>query len=200
MFILITKCQPTSILRPQTTSKIFTRHTNNDKCNTWGIEATAIPRRVKVKHIKGKAIVLADSVSMLRAVGFYHDIDLKDHQQEFSMPSEPLPPFEPASHTPLEVDEVFIATNIGTLVQTYDTLHDLPTGQTNDDVKLSLENVLSTDIPQSEQNLMSLSELTPEKVTTVQKNDIFCKNIIQHIDCSKSNNYFIDVKASYIRR
>ena len=44
--------------------------------------------------------------------------------------------------------------------QTYDTLHDLPTGQTNNDLKLSLENVSPTDIPQLEQHLMSLPELT----------------------------------------
>ena len=52
------------------------------------------------------------------------------------MPFEPLPPVEPATHTLLEVNEVFITPNIEKLTQTYDTLHDLPTGQTNDDVKL----------------------------------------------------------------
>ena len=44
--------------------KIFTGHTNNEKCNTWGLEATAIPRCVKVQHIKGIANVLADSCVM----------------------------------------------------------------------------------------------------------------------------------------
>ena len=39
---------------------------------------------------------------------------------------------------------------------------------------------------------MSLLELTPEKGIKLQKNDIFCKNIIQHIGCSKYDNYFID--------
>ena len=58
----------------------------------------------------------------------------------------------------LEANEVFIAPDIEKM---YDTLQDLPTGQTNDDVKLSLEKALSTDIPQLEQNLMSLPELTP---------------------------------------
>ena len=38
--------------------KIFTGHTDNDKCNTWGLEATAVSRRVKVQHIKGIANVL----------------------------------------------------------------------------------------------------------------------------------------------
>ena len=85
---------------------------NTDKCNTWGLEAAAIPRRVKLQHIKEITNVLADSISRLRAVGFYHDIDLKDHQQEFSVPFELLPPVEPATHMLLEVNEVFIAPNI----------------------------------------------------------------------------------------
>ena len=77
-------------------------------------------------------------------------------------------------------------------MQTYDTFHDLPAGQTNDDVKLSLENVLPTDTPQLEQNLMSLPELTSENVRKLHRNDTFCKNIIQHIDYSKHDNYIID--------
>ena len=47
-FILFTKSQPTGKLRPQNTPKNFTGHTDNEKCNTWGLEVTAIPRRVKV--------------------------------------------------------------------------------------------------------------------------------------------------------
>ena len=39
-------------------------------------------------------------MSRLRAVGLYHDLDLKDHQQEFSAPYEPLPPVEQVTHTP----------------------------------------------------------------------------------------------------
>ena len=93
-----------------------------------------------------------DSVSRLKAIGCYHDLDLKDHQQEFSEPFEPLPPIVPVIHMPLEVNEIFIAPNIEKLMQTYDALHDLPTGQTNNDVKLSLENASPADIPQLEQN------------------------------------------------
>ena len=59
---------------------IFTGCTDNDNCNAWGLEAAAIPRRVKVQHIKGIANVLADSVSRLKMVGLYHDIDFRDHQ------------------------------------------------------------------------------------------------------------------------
>ena len=43
--------------------KNFTGHTDNDKYKTWGLEATAMPRRVKVQYIKRIAYVLADSVS-----------------------------------------------------------------------------------------------------------------------------------------
>ena len=120
MFILLTKCQPTSMLRPKTTTKKVHRihwQIQIYKCNTWGLETTAIPRRVKVQHIKGKANVLADSVSRLKAVGLYHDIHLKDHQQEFRMPFEPVPPAEPVTHMPLEVNEVFIAPDIERLMQ-----------------------------------------------------------------------------------
>ena len=60
-------------------------------------------------------------------------------------------------------------------MQTYDILHDLPTGKTNDDVKLSLENMSPTDMPQLEQNLMSLLELTSKKGTELQKNYILQK-------------------------
>ena len=112
--------------------KIFTGHTDNDKYNMWGLEATTILRRVKVQHIKGIANVLADSVSRLRAVGLYHDPDFKDHQQEFSGPFEPLPPVEPVTHVSLDVNEVFIAPNVEKLAQNYDASHDLPTTQTNE--------------------------------------------------------------------
>ena len=151
------------MLKPQMTTKHFTGHTDNDKCNIWGLDSAALPRKVKVQHIKGIANVLADSVSRLKAVGLYHDNDLKDCQKEFSTPFVPKPPVEPVTHMPLEVNEIFIAPDIERLAQTYDTLHDLHIAQTKDDVQLSLENMLPTDIPQLEQNLMSLSELTPEK-------------------------------------
>ena len=89
MFILLRKCQPICMLRWQTTTKNFTGHTDNDKCNAWGLEAAAIPRWVKVQHIKGIANIFAESVSRLKAVGIYHDIDSNDHPQELSTPFEP---------------------------------------------------------------------------------------------------------------
>ena len=39
---------------------------------------------------------------------------------------------------------------------------------------------------------MSLPELTLDIVIELKKNDIFCKKILQHIHCSKKDNYFID--------
>ena len=126
------------------------------------------------------------SVSRLKVVGLHHDFDFKDHHKKFSTPFKPLPP-----KTPLEVNEVYITPTIEKLTQNYDTFLDLPNEQT-DEAKLSLENASPTDSPHLEQNLMSLQELTPDKVMKLQKNDTFCKNIPQHIHCSKNDNSFID--------
>ena len=76
-------------------------------------------------------------------------------------------------------------------MKNYDALHDLPTVQT-DKANLSLENVSPADIPHLEQNLMSLLEFTTDKGVKLQKNDTFCKNMLEHIHCSKINDYFID--------
>ena len=69
-------------------------------CNTWGLETTTIPKCVKVQHNKGIAYILADSVSRLRAVGLYHDLNFEDGQQEPGTPFEPLAPVEQSTHTP----------------------------------------------------------------------------------------------------
>ena len=130
----------------------------------------------------------------LRAVGLYHDLDFTDHHKEFSTLLVSLPPVEPMTHTPLEGNEVFITPNVEKFTEYYDTLHDLPNEQT-DKLKLSLENASPADNPHLVQNLMSLLELTPDKVIKLQKNDTICKNILQHIYCSKNDNYFIDTKG-----
>ena len=57
---------------------------------------------------------------------------------------------------------------------------------------ISLENDSLTDIPHLEQNLMSFPEFTLEKVVKLQRNDAFCKNILEYIHCSKIYNYFTD--------
>ena len=121
------------------------------------------------------ANVLADSVSRLRAVSLYHDFDVKHHQQEFSVPFEPLSPVEPMNicHSRwMKFSLHLILKDSHRYMMQYMTY---PLDQTNDDVKLSLENVSPTDTAQLEQNLISLLELTSEKVTKLQKNDTFCK-------------------------
>ena len=85
-------------------------------------------------------------------------------------------------------------------MQTYDELHDLPPGHANYDIKLSLENASPTDIPQLEHHLISLPELTLENIAKLQKNDTFCKNIIQHIDCNKHETSLCMPQESYIKR
>ena len=66
--------------------KIFTGNTDNKKCNTWGLEATTIPRCVKLQNIKGTANILADSVSRLKAVGLYHNLDFQKSQPDLGTP------------------------------------------------------------------------------------------------------------------
>ena len=39
---------------------------------------------------------------------------------------------------------------------------------------------------------MSLLEFTPDKVVKLHRYDTFCKNILEHIHCSKNDNYFTD--------
>ena len=61
-------------------------------------------------------------MSRLRVVGFYHNIDFKDSQQELSTPFDPLPPVEQSTHIPIEVNKIFIKPNIENLTQNYNTL------------------------------------------------------------------------------
>ena len=117
---------------------VFTGYTNNEKCNTWGLEATVILRHVKVQHIKGIVNVLADSVSRLRAAGLYHYLNSKDCQQKFSSPFEPLAPVKQVTHTPIEVNEIFIAPDIEYFVENHDSLDGVPTVQM-DKAELSLK-------------------------------------------------------------
>ena len=95
------------------------------------------------------------------------------------------------THKPIEVNEIFIVPDTEKLTENYDATHDLPTVQT-DKAELTLENTSPTDIPHLEQNSMSLLEFTPDKVIKLQNIKTFCRNILQHIHCSKGDNYFID--------
>ena len=117
---------------------------------------------VKVQHIKGIANILAGSVSRLRAVGFYHDLDFKDNLQELRTPFEPLHFSEQSTRTPIEVHEIFIKLDIENLVQNCDAQNNLPAIQ-SEESKLSLDSTSHEDILRLEQKFMSLPELTPEK-------------------------------------
>ena len=121
-----------------------------------------------MQHIKRIANILTDSVSRLRAVGLYHELDFKDHQQELSAPFESLSPLQQSTHTPIEVNGIFIAPDIENLTQNYDTLKALLVTQA-DEARLSLDNASHADIPHLEHKLMSLPELTSEKVVQLQK-------------------------------
>ena len=90
--------------------KIFKGNTDNKKCNTWGLEAATIAQHIKVQHIKGIANILADSVSRLKAVGLYHDLDFQKSQPDLGTPFEPLPPAEQATHAPIVINEISLKT------------------------------------------------------------------------------------------
>ena len=57
--------------------------------------------------------------------------------------------------------------------------------------KLSLENTPHR-YPTFTTKFNVPAEFTPDKLIKLQKNDTFCKHILQHIHCNKNNNYFID--------
>ena len=118
--------------------------------------AATIPRHVTVQHIKGIVNTLADSVSRLKAVGLYHDLNFQNIQPELGRPFEPLPSVKQATHTPIEIHKHFIKPNIETLAQNY-------TAAQIDQPKLSIENASPKDVLCLEQKLMSLPKLTPEK-------------------------------------
>ena len=109
MFILLTKHQPTSMLRPQSTTKTFYR--THWQMLYMGLETAAIPRRVNSPTYQRNSQCscwCCIKAKSSRPLSWHW---LKFHQQEFSMPFELLPPVEPATHMPLEVNEVFIAPN-----------------------------------------------------------------------------------------
>ena len=63
-------------------------------------------------------------------------------------------PVEQSTHTPIEVNEIFLTPNIENLAQNYNTLKTLPVTQANE-AKLSVYNASPADIPHLEQKLMS---------------------------------------------
>ena len=115
------------------------------------------------------AYIIPDSVSRLRTVGLYHDLDFKDGQQELGTPFEPLSPVEQSTHTPIEVQEILLHP-----VQIYDTQNTLPVTQPKKHI-LKISHVWN-------KNEMSLPELTPEKIIQLQK--MTHSAITQNITCT----------------
>ena len=96
-------------------------------------------------------------VSRFRAVGLYHDLNFKDDLQDLRTPFEPLTPIEESTHTPVEVHEVHRKPH----AKLPCTKH--LTNQKTRGIQTILNNISPKDIPQLEQELMSLPKLTPEK-------------------------------------
>ena len=63
----------------------------------------------------GVANILADSVSRLKAVGLYHDLDLQNSQLELGRLLDPLSPTEQTIYTPIIVHRVFVKPDVETL-------------------------------------------------------------------------------------
>ena len=82
------------------------------------------------------------------------------------MSFEPLPPAEQATHMPLEVNEIFITSNIEELTQNYDALHDLLTEQINDDIKTITRKYVT---PQHSSNTTKLND--PAGINTRKSNN-----------------------------
>ena len=67
-----------------------------------GLEATTIPRHIKVQVIKGIADSLVNSVSRLRAVGLNHNLDFKNGQRELGTAFKTLPPIQQSTPSLIE--------------------------------------------------------------------------------------------------
>ena len=91
---------------------------------------------------------------------------------------EPIPSVEQSTHTPIEVQEIFIKPDKENLAQKYDTQKTLTVTQM-DKSKLSLENATPEEISHFEQKLMSLPELTLENIIQLKKMITFCNTILQ---------------------
>ena len=119
---------------------------------------------IKLQHIKGITSILADSVSGLKAVGLYHNLNYQHSQPEHGTPFEPLPLIEQATHTPITVDKNPTKPNLETLAKQF-------TVAQIENPNIPLGDKSPEDETQLEQKLMSLSKLTPEKITRLPKDD-----------------------------
>ena len=138
-----------------------------------------------MQHIKGIANILADSVSRLKAVGLYHDLDIQNIQPELGSTFEPLPTMEQETQTLVIVHEIFIKPDVETLAKYFAVTQ-------IEDPNMSMTDVSPQDADCIEQKLMFLPKLTPDKITQLQNNDTFYNNIIIHMHCNLHVKYFID--------
>ena len=125
------------------------------------------------------------TVSRLKAVGLYRDLDFQQNQPDFGTPFELLPPIENAMHAPIAVHEISVESIEETLEK------QVITPQT-EYPELSLEDIASEDAPHLEQKLMSLPKLTLDKIALLQQKDTFCNNISTCLHCNPHDKYFID--------
>ena len=130
-------------------------------------------------------------VSRIKTVGIYHDNDSYDYQQEFSTPFESLNPVKPVTHTHLELNEAVITPDIERLAQSYDTLYDPTTIQTSDDAKLSIKNA-SLRCTATGREFNVFVRINTRQSNKITKKSCFCKGFLQHIGCSRYENYFQD--------
>ena len=98
-----------------------------------------------MQHIKGIANILADSVSKLRAVDLYHNLDFKDGQQELGTLFKPLHPVEQSTHAPIDVQDIFVKPDRENLMQNYDALQHMH-GNTNENYFTDAMSILHKEV------------------------------------------------------
>ena len=85
-------------------------------------------------------------------------------------------------HSPIELNKISLNINSKSPERQVTTYQ-------KDDPDIALENIIPENAPQLEHKLMSLPELTPDKVTL---QDTFCNNILTNMHCNSHDKYFTD--------
>ena len=132
---------------------------------------------MKLQHIKGIANILADSVSNLKTVGLYHDLDLQHSRPELSTPFRPLLHRTNNSHLNNSRQKSH-QTSAETLGEQF-TVAQIDSPDT------PLGDISAKDETHIEHKLTSLPKLDPQKSIQLQKDDTFCGNIFTYLHCSK---------------
>ena len=164
--------------------KIFTGSTDNTKCNTWGLEAATIPRHVKLQHIKG----IANNLSWfcLKTQG-------SRTLPWLLLPEKPTRLWDTLwTLAPHWINNTFIVVHKILIENHVETLENQVTASQADYPNLPLEDIAPEDAPHLEQKLMSLPELTPDKITPLQQKDTLFNNIVTHLHCNPHEKYFTD--------